>query len=99
MNAIVELVISEHGQSMAAAHASGGFRMLGVSFGALVAFEVACVMTQRNLPPSHLVVASQAAPTSAAIEVNFDVDDAALAHMLGGRGWLAQGIAQSREAR
>eukprot|EP00929_Paragymnodinium_shiwhaense_P088661 TRINITY_DN48979_c0_g1_i2.p1 TRINITY_DN48979_c0_g1~~TRINITY_DN48979_c0_g1_i2.p1 ORF type:complete len:3687 (-),score=844.41 TRINITY_DN48979_c0_g1_i2:271-11331(-) len=89
---VVAAVLAEHSPSMAEAAAGGGYMLLGVSFGALVAYEVAKALEALGRGPKQLVLLSQAAPATAAI--NFDLDDAdeQLVEVLHSRGWLSEEV-------
>merc|ERR1719409_1084883 len=83
MRDIVAYVLEEHGGDM-----HGCYSLLGVSFGALVAWEVARALQDRGRPCVHLVVASQKPPASASPDMSLTLGDEAFMAEIAKRRWI-----------
>ena len=89
MSAVVACIVKDHGDTM-----TGRYALLGVSFGALVAFEVSKHMQGIGRGCAHLLVASEAAPGCVTPDVDPCLPDDAMVREMSARGWLPSEIVE-----
>ena len=87
--AVVASIVKDHGDAM-----TGRYGLLGVSFGALVAFEVSKHMQVIGRGCTHLLVASEAAPSCVTPDVDPCLPDDAMVREMSARGWLPSEIVE-----